>query len=366
MPNHGGPLPTRRLGRSDLQITPVGLGTWAIGGSRSEGYGAQDDADSIASIRRAVAAGVNWIDTAPIYGLGHSEEVVGRVLAGIPVAERPFIFTKCGLIPHPGRPHDRPQRILTPASMRRELEGSLRRLGVDRIDLYQCHRPDEIGTPVEDSWGEMGRFIEEGKVRAAGVSNFDVRELAAYEAIRHIDSLQPPFSLIRRTAADEVAWCSAHDVGVLAYGPLAAGLLSDTFTAARASALPHDDWRSSDPEFQGARLARNLKLRDTLAPIARARETTTAAVAIAWLLAWPGVTAAAAGARHPDQVGGWEDAARLELSVLDLETITAAVERTGAGTGPVWAVNASRQHQCSSSGPKGTSPHALNATGPPP
>jgi aryl-alcohol dehydrogenase-like predicted oxidoreductase len=328
-------LPTRRLGRSALEITLVGLGTWALGGAGTEGYGVQDDADSIATIRHAVAAGVNWIDTAPVYGLGHAEEVVGRALAGIPRAGRPLVFTKCGLTPHPGRPYDRPQRILRPASMRRELEGSLRRLGVERIDLYQVHRPDETGTPVEESWGEMGRFIEEGKVRFAGVSNFEVRDLAAYDAIRHVESLQPPFSLVRRGAAEPIAWCRNHEVGVLAYGPMAAGLLSDTFTAERVAALPEDDWRRWDTEFQGERLARNLELRDALLPIAREHGTTTAAIAIAWALAWPGVTAAIAGARRPEQVDGWLPAARTSLPAGDLTAIRATLARIGAGSGPI-------------------------------
>jgi aryl-alcohol dehydrogenase-like predicted oxidoreductase len=329
-----GALPTRRLGRSGIDVTLVGLGTWAIGGSGTEGYGPQDDAASVATVHRAVASGVNWIDTAPVYGLGHSEEIVGRALASIPASERPLVFTKCGLIPDPDRPYDRPRRILTPASMRRELETSLRRLGVERIDLYQCHRPDETGTPVEDSWGEMGRFIEEGKVRAAGVSNFEVRELEVYEAIRHIDSLQPPFSLVRRAAAEQIAWCRTHDIGVLAYGPMSAGLLSDKFSEARVATLPDDDWRRSDPEFQGERLRRNLDLRDALAALARRAGTSTAAIAIAWVLAWPGVSAAIAGARRPDQVGGWLDAARVQLSPDDLADVTAAIETTGAGSGP--------------------------------
>lgn len=331
------PLPRRGLGRSGLRITTVGLGTWAIGGPGTEGYGPQDDADSIATIHRAVAAGVNWIDTAPIYGLGHSEEVVGRALASLPVSDRPLVFTKCGLIPDPDRPYDRPRRMLTPVSMRSELEASLTRLGVDCIDLYQCHRPDETGTPVEDSWGEMGRFIEEGKVRAAGVSNFDVQELESYEAIRHIDSLQPPFSLVHRAAAVQIAWCRSHDVGVLAYGPMAAGLMSDTFTETRAAALPNDDWRRLDPQFQGDRLRRNLALRDALVPLARQHAMSTAAIAIAWVLAWPGATAAIVGARRPEQVDGWSGAGHLELSPAEIATVAAAIEGTGAGTGPVVA-----------------------------
>lgn len=333
------PLAKRELGTSGLRITTVGLGTWAIGGPGSEGYGPQDDADSIATIHRSVAAGVNWIDTAPAYGLGHAEEVVGRAIASLPPSERPLVFTKCGLILDPDRPYDRPRRILTRASMRSELVSSLRRLRIDCIDLYQCHRPDETGTPVEDSWGEMGRFIQEGKVRAAGVSNFEVHELESYEAIRHIDSLQPPFSLVHRDAAAQIAWCRAHGVGVLAYGPMAAGLLGETFTAARAATLPEGDWRRLDPEFQGDRLRRNLALRDALMPLARQHATSTEAIAIAWVLAWPGATAAIVGARRPEQIDGWLDAGQLELSPVELATIRAEVERTGAGTGPVNAPN---------------------------
>ncbi len=333
------PLARRKLGRSGIEITAVGLGTWAIGGTGTEGYGFQDDADSIATIHRAIAAGVSWIDTAPVYGLGHSEEIVGRALASLPASERPLVFTKCGLIPDPDRPSDRPRRILAPASMRRELEASLRRLRVDSIDLYQCHRPDETGTPVEDSWGEMGRFIDEGKVRAAGVSNFEVHELESYEAIRHIDSLQPPFSLVHRAAAEQIAWCRAHDVGVLAYGPMAAGLMTDMFTETRAATLPEDDWRHSDPEFQGDRLRRNLALRDALRLLARQRATSTAAIAISWVLGWPGVTAAIVGGRRPEQVDGWLGAAHIELSPAETAQVAAEIERTGAGTGPVAAAH---------------------------
>jgi aryl-alcohol dehydrogenase-like predicted oxidoreductase len=328
----------RRLGRSDLGITAVGLGTWAIGGQGTEGYGPQNDDDSVAAIHRAVQAGVNWIDTAAQYGLGHSEETVGRALAEMAPGDRPLVFTKCGLVPDPQRPFDRPKRILTPQSMRRELEASLRRLGVERIDLYQVHRPDETGTPMADSWGEMGRFIEEGKVRAAGVSNFELDELDAYEAIRHIDSLQPPFSLVHRSAAQQIAWCARHDVGVIAYGPMGAGLLTDEFSAERVGALPSDDWRRTDAEFQGERLQRNLELRDALRPIARRHQTPLSAVAIAWVLAWPGVTGAIAGARRAAQVDDWVRAAEIQLSTEDLREVSASIERTGAGAGPVEAV----------------------------
>ena len=324
----------RYLGGSGLEITAVGLGTWAIGGQGTEGYGKQDDADSLTAIHRAVGVGVNWIDTAPIYGLGHSEEVVGRALAEMPLADRPLVFTKCGLVPDPDRPSAKPRRILAPASMRRELEGSLRRLSVDRIDLYQVHRPDETGTAVEDSWGEMGRFIEEGKVRAAGVSNFRLDELEAYEAIRHIDSLQPPFSLVNREAAEQIAWCARRGVGVIAYSPMGSGLLTEGFSAERVAALPADDWRREDPEFRGERLSNNLELRDRLRPIASRRRVPLPAVALAWVLAWPGVTGAIAGARRAAQVDDWAKALETRLSQEDLDEIETAIHDTGAGKGP--------------------------------
>jgi aryl-alcohol dehydrogenase-like predicted oxidoreductase len=205
-------LNKRRLGSTDLEITTVGFGAWAIGGGGwAYGWGPQDDAGSIAAIRHAVHRGVNWIDTAAIYGLGHSEEVVGRALREMPASERPYVFTKGGMIPDYERPYDEPTRELRPASIRREVEASLLRLGVERIDLYQFHWPDRVGTPIEESWGEMGRLIDEGKVRAAGVSNFDLELLERAEAVRHVDSLQPPFSLVRRLtgrASSSTARCN--------------------------------------------------------------------------------------------------------------------------------------------------------------
>src|SRR5580658_10334382 len=201
-PSRGGKTMTpnkRRLGTTDIEITTAGFGAWAIGGGGwAYGWGPQDDAGSIALIRHAVSRGVNWIDTAAIYGLGHSEEVVGRALREIPASDRPFIFTKGGMIADRERPYDEPTRDLRPESIRREVEASLRRLGVQRIDLYQFHWPDAIGTRVEDSWHEMARLVDEGKVRAAGVSNFDVPLLERAESVGHVDSLQPPFSLVRR------------------------------------------------------------------------------------------------------------------------------------------------------------------------
>ncbi len=334
---HEHQLHRQQLGSSDLQITRVGFGAWAAGGGGwSFGWGPQDDSDSIAAIRHAVAQGVNWIDTAAIYGLGHSEEVVRRALADIPASERPLIFTKCGLIADRSRPFEMPQRNLRPESIRREIELSLGRLGVERIDLYQFHWPDETGTPVEDSWGEMARLVEEGKVRAAGVSNFDVALLERCERIRHVDSLQPPFSLIRReAAADVLPWCAAHGTSVIVYSPMQSGLLTDSFSAERMENLAQDDWRRRDPEFQTPNLERNLELRDALKAIAQRHVTSVSAVAVAWTLSWPGVTGAIVGARSPGQVDGWISAGAISLVTEDLAEISHALHRTSAGTGPM-------------------------------
>ena len=324
------------LGSSELQITRVGFGAWAIGGGGwSFSWGPQDDKASQDAMRRAVELGINWIDTAAVYGLGHSEEVVGGFLRSIPASERPFVFTKCGLKWDAHNPMKEPQRVLRPESIRAECEASLRRLGVERIDLYQFHWPDETGAPLEDSWAEMLRLIEQGKVRLGGVSNFNVDLLERCNAIRHVDSLQPPFSLIRRdVAASEIPWCATHKTGVICYSPMQSGLLTDRFSAGRVASLAADDWRRRSPEFNPPNLERNLALRDALRPIAQRHGTSTSSVAIAWILAWPGVTAAIVGARSPEQVDGWIDAANIELTSSDLAEIATAIQRTGAGTGP--------------------------------
>lgn len=330
-------LPTRPLGTSGLDLTTVGFGAWAAGGGAwAYGWGPQDDDESLDAMRRAIALGVNWIDTAAVYGLGHSEELVGRLLGDFPEAERPYVFTKGGLVWNERDRMATPVQTLAPDSIRAEVEASLRRLGVERIDLYQFHWPDTVGTPVEESWTALARLVEQGKVRTAGVSNFDVGLLARCEAIRHVDSLQPPFSLIRRdAAASEIPWCAEHGTGVIAYSPMQSGLLTDRFDVARVTGLAPDDWRRKSAEFRPPRLERNLALRDALRPIARRHGATVSAVAVAWTLAWPGVTGAIVGARSARQVEGWIGAAGLELTGEDLDAIGAAVERTGAGTGPV-------------------------------
>jgi aryl-alcohol dehydrogenase-like predicted oxidoreductase len=328
-------LETRPLGTSGLHVTRVGFGSWAIGGGGwSFGWGPQDDAESIATLRHAIELGINWIDTAAVYGLGRSEEVVGRLLREIPRSERPFIFTKCGLVWDEDDRMAPPKRVLKPDSIRRECEASLRRLGVEQIDLYQFHWPDETGTRVEDSWGEMARLVEEGKVRAVGVSNFDEGLLERCEAVRHVDSLQPPFSLVNRRAAnDEIPWCASHQTGVICYSPMHSGLLTESFTAERVQGLAEDDWRRRAADFQPPALGRNLRLRDALRLIARRRATSVSAIAIAWTLAWPGVTGAIVGARTPEQVDGWIGAASIALTELDLDEIASAIRRTGAGAG---------------------------------
>jgi aryl-alcohol dehydrogenase-like predicted oxidoreductase len=329
-------LPTHPLGSSGLDITTVGFGAWAIGGGGwVTGWGPQDDNESIAAMRRAVERGINWIDTAAVYGLGHSEEVVGRFLRELPGADCPLVFTKCGLVWNENDRMADTRRVLRPESIRRECEDSLRRLGIERIDLYQFHRPDDTGTPVEDSWATMVRLMEEGKVRVGGVSNFKVDLLERCEAIRHVDSLQPPFSVIRRdAAADVIPWCVEHETGVIVYSPMQSGILTERFDKARMASLAPDDWRHKAAYFQEPNLTRGLALRDELRPIAKRHGVTVSAVAIAWTLAWPGVTGAIVGARSAEQVEGWIGGATLALMPADLDEIASAIERTGAGSGP--------------------------------
>jgi aryl-alcohol dehydrogenase-like predicted oxidoreductase len=331
-----GALPKRRFGHTDMQITHVGFGAWAIGGGDwAVGWGAQDDTQSIAAIRHAVERGVNWIDTAAIYGLGHSEEVVREALKEIPRDRRPYVFTKCGLAWDENDRKAFPKQVGAPASIRRELERSLRRLGLERIDLYQMHWPAKDGTPVEEYWRTLLDLKAEGKVRAVGLSNHNLAQLEAAERVGHVDTLQPPFSAIRREfAAAELPWCREHEIGVIVYSPMQAGLLTGAFTEARAKALPVDDWRSRADEFTGEKLKRNLKLADTMKAVAERHGATTASVAVAWTLAWLGVTGAIVGARAPEQIDGWIGAATLSLTRADLDEIAATIKATGAGAGP--------------------------------
>jgi aryl-alcohol dehydrogenase-like predicted oxidoreductase len=329
-------LPTTAFGSTGMRITRAGFGAWAIGGGGWQfAWGAQDDAASIAAIRHAVGRGINWIDTAAVYGIGHSEDVVARALKDLPASERPWVFTKCGNVGDARNPAAPLRHIGNPQSIRREIEGSLRRLRVDCLDLYQMHWPPDDGTPLEDYWGTLLELKAEGKARAVGLSNHDADRLVVAERIGHVDTLQPPFSPINRAAASvDLPWCAAHGTGVIVYSPMQSGLLTGAFTAERATRLGADDWRSRSPEFGGERLTRNLALAEALRPIAQRHHVSVGAVAVAWTLAWPGVTGAIVGARSPEQVDGWLAAATLELEAADLDLIAAAIERTGAGNGP--------------------------------
>jgi aryl-alcohol dehydrogenase-like predicted oxidoreductase len=302
-------LPTRQLGNTDLFITPVGFGAWAIGGDGWEfGWGEQDDKQSIAAIHRALSLGVNWIDTAAVYGMGHSEEVVAFALKTWR-GPRPYVFTKCGLRwDEQGYVH----RNLKADSIRRECEHSLRRLNVDAIDLYQIHWPTE---DLEEGWGAMAQLQKEGKVRWIGVSNFDVDQLSQARKIASVTSLQPPYSLVRREVEEEtLPYCRANGVGVIVYSPMASGLLTGAMTRERAASLPNSDWRSRDLEFKDPKLSKNLALVERLRRVGERYGRPPGQVAIAWTLRNPAVTGAIVGARNAKQVEGTIGAADLHLS----------------------------------------------------
>ena len=302
----------RRLGSQGPEISVVGFGSWALGGPWRYGWGEQDDAESIAAIRHAVESGVTWVDTAAIYGIGHSEEVVGEAVKPFRAGEEVLVFTKCGEQwdeAKGGSVND-----LRPETIRRECEESLRRLGIERIDLYQFHWPDRIGTPVEDSWATMAELVDEGKVRWAGVCNFTVELLERCEPIRHVDSLQPPLNVLNRAAREEVIpWTREHGTGVIVYSPLGSGRLTGSFTRERMEQLAPDDWRRSDPAFQEPRLGEALELVEQLRPIADRLGVSVGSLAIAWTLSVPGVTGAIVGARRASQVDDWLEAGDLEL-----------------------------------------------------
>jgi aryl-alcohol dehydrogenase-like predicted oxidoreductase len=328
-------LETRSFGLTDMEITRVGVGAWAMGGGGwSFGWGDQDDRESIDAIRHALDSGVNWIDTAAAYGMGNSEEVIGRALEGMPEADRPYVFTKCGLIV-PDDPYADPEPVGDPATLRRECEDSLRRLRVERLDLFQVHWPAKDGTPVEEYWGVLLELKAEGKIRAAGLSNHQVDQLDEAESVGHVDTVQPPFSAIDRgAAADVLPWAQQHGAGVIVYSPMQSGLLTGSFSRERFEALHPEDWRRSDEHFT-THLDENLAVADALRGIADRHGTTVAAVAVAWTLAWPGVTGAIVGARRPAQVDGWLPAAQLRLDDADLNEVAAVVQTTGAGSGPI-------------------------------
>ncbi len=328
-------MKTRKLGFTDLQLTRVGLGTWAIGGSGwAYAWGPQDDADSIATIRRALDLGVNWIDTAAAYGLGHSEKVVGRAIAGR--RDSVIVATKCSRIWKPGDPNI--YANLKKESVRAELEASLRRLRTDRIDLYQIHWPDPP-EDIEEGWGEIARQVQAGKVRYAGVSNFSVEQLKRIQKIHPVASLQPPYSLLRREAEQELLpWCAANQVGVVAYSPMQMGLLTGAFSRERVAALPPDDLRRRNPFFSEPQLGWNLELVEKLKPIAARAGRSLAELAIAWVLRRPEVTAAIVGGRRPDQVEGPARAAGWDLSPEEVREVDRLLaEREAKSAGPAEA-----------------------------
>jgi aryl-alcohol dehydrogenase-like predicted oxidoreductase len=311
---------TRRLGHSDLDVTVIGFGAWAIGGGDwIFGWGPQDDAESVAAIRRAVDLGINWIDTAAVYGLGHSEEVVARALQEIPSGRRPYVFTKSSLVWNDKR---ETSHSLRADSIRREVEGSLRRLGVDVIDLYQIHWPRWGNSPagwdpgtVEEGWQAMADLRQAGKVRYIGVSNFTADDLRRAQAIAPVTSLQPPYSLLRRDIEAEVLpWCLEHGTGVIVYSPMQSGLLTGTMTRERFAALPDSDWRKKGKFFQEPYFTRAMGLVERLREVGARHGRSPGEVAIAWTLRHPAVTAAIVGARRPSQLDGIVGAADLELS----------------------------------------------------
>ena len=312
----------RQFGKTGMEITTVGFGAWAIGGGNWEyGWGAQEDADSIAAIHRALDLGVNWIDTAAVYGLGHSEEVVARALHGM--SEKPYIFTKCSLVWDKANPGAGISSSMKAASIRAEVEDSLRRLQVEAIDLYQIHWPNP-DPEIEEGWSTLAELKKEGKLRHIGVSNFDVSQMERANAIAPVETLQPPYSLVKPEVQDEILpYCERNNIGVIVYSPMYSGMLTGKMTKERVANFPDDDWRGRDGEFKEPRLSRNLALADVMAKIAARHSVPTPAVSVAWTLMNPGVTAAIVGARNAGQVDGFINAGNLTLTDEDIQEIDA-------------------------------------------
>ena len=317
----------RTLGNSDLQITPIGFGAWAIGGGNWEfAWGPQDDDESISAIHRALELGINWIDTAAIYGLGHSEEIVGKAVKSWSGA-KPLVFTKCSMRWHEDRSI---YRSLKAASLIEEVENSLRRLGRDTIDLYQVHWPNPE-EEIEEGWETLARLKQQGKLRWLGVSNFSVAQMERAEKIAPITSLQPPYSMLRRAIeADVLPHAQKQGIGVINYSPMVSGLLTGAMTAERAAALPADDWRRRAVEFNEPRLSRNLRLVELLREIGGSHGVTPGVVAVAWTLGHPAITAAIVGGRSGKQVEGLAPALEFRLSGDELARINAFLEANPA------------------------------------
>lgn len=310
-------METRQFGRTDMQITPIGFGSWAIGGGNWEfGWGAQDDRQAIEAIERAIDLGMNWIDTAAVYGLGHSEELVGQAIQGM--SHKPYVFTKCSML------WDDQRQIyhsLKGDSVRRECEASLRRLKVDAIDLYQIHWPNPEAE-IEEGWEAMARLKEEGKVRHLGVSNFSVEQMRRVQRIAPISSLQPPYSLLNRHIEREILpFCQENNISVIVYSPMASGMLTGAMTRERIANFPQDDWRRNNPDYQEPRLSRNLALANQLKRIGARQDRSAGEVAIAWTLRHPAVTGAIVGGRSREQVSEIIGAGEFRLSQAELQEI---------------------------------------------
>lgn len=315
-------MQTRQLGYTDLHLTTIGFGAWAVGGPWEWGWGPQDDDESIAAIRHALDLGINWIDTAPAYGLGHSEEVVGRAIRGR--RDKVIIATKCGLAWDDPSTRSVLNRLKA-WSVRREAENSLRRLGVDVIDLYQIHWPDP-DEDVEEGWAEIARLVQEGKVRYVGVSNFSVSQIRRAQAIHPVASLQPPYHMLERDVEKELLpFCAANRIGAVAYSPMASGLLTGKLTRERIAALPADDWRRQSDRFQEPQLSANLALLERLRPIADRRGRSLGQLAVAWVLRRPELTSAIVGSRRASQIAEIAPAAGWALTAEDIAEIDAAL-----------------------------------------
>ena len=317
-------MQTRKLGNSDLNITPVGFGAWAIGGAGWDfAWGAQEDADSIAAIHRALELGVNWIDTAAVYGIGHSEEVVARALKDWK-GSRPYLFTKCGMR---WDARGRVTKVHKRDSIIEECEDSLRRLQVDAIDLYQIHWPPEDNGPeVEESWRTMADLKKQGKVRWIGVSNYNVDQMKRLEKIAPLTSDQPPYSLLRRKIENDVLpHCEERSIGTIIYSPMLSGMLTGAMTKDRAESLPADDWRTRNPEFREPKLSKNLELVERMRTVGKRHNRTPGEVAIAWVLRLPAVTGAIVGSRSAKQAEGVMRAGEFTLSRQDIAEIEGAV-----------------------------------------
>jgi aryl-alcohol dehydrogenase-like predicted oxidoreductase len=312
-------METRQFGKTGMRITAIGFGSWAIGGGDWEyGWGPQDESDAIKAIERAIDLGMSWIDTAAVYGLGHSEALVGRAIRGM--AKKPLIFTKCSMCWDDNR---RIYRSLEPSSVRRECEASLKRLGIDVIDLYQIHWPDP-DSEIEEGWETLAKLKKEGKVRHIGVSNFNVSQMRRAHGIAPIDSLQPPYSLLNRHIEAEILpFCAEQNIGVLAYSPMASGILTGAMTRERIEKFPADDWRRRNPDYREPKLSKNLALVEGLSKIGARHGRSAGEVAIAWTLRHPAVTGAIVGGRNASQVEGIIAAGDFRLSPLEVQEIEA-------------------------------------------